>query len=746
MMTGVPAGVTGLALVCDFDGAVIEVPWDDLGLVSAATDLSHVACLLDPGSVQKGLALFLFVKENGAAFGWELNLATPDGPRHLHFSGTVLRDRVVLLAAEHPQEIGQVYDGLSHVINEQINAMRSLHKRAAGGRGRAHGEGAPKEQFDREMVQDLLRLNNRLVNAERELARKNSELKRLSSVLSKDLHLAHRVVQCSGEAVVVADRERRVVDVNQAYTAMTGFAPHEVLRTPLHLTSSEHHDPAFEEEIWGAVDQRGGWQGECVGTRRNGQVFPKWLSVSAVPDDGGKVAHYVAIFSDITRLKDAEERWQRLAFYDSLTRLPNRVLFKDRLQQGIARAHREEEPLVLMLIDLDDFKLVNDSLGHDAGDDLLCQAARRIEACVRESDTISRLGGDEFTVIVNGCPSDIDVTNLTEKIIQAFATPFFVGDRSVQIGASIGIARYPSDGQDPDTLTKNADAAMYAAKSGGRNTSRFFSRALGERISYHLQVRTQIAQGLQRGEFVVHLQPEIDLHTGEIVMLEALARWNHPERGLVEPAHFIPIAEESGLILELGEVVLREAIRLVAELRAGPLPEARIAVNVSRRQISAPGLVDAVVGALAAHHVPATALLLEVTESVAMGDMEHTAQVLEALRAHGVGAAIDDFGTGYSSLTYLRRLPVQCLKIDQSFVADADVSPESATIIRAITAMARSLGLRTVAEGIERRSQHDLLREVGCDVGQGYWFARPVPLAGLLGLLDGASLRAPVDD
>jgi PAS domain-containing protein len=266
-MTGVPAGVTGLALVCDFDGAVIEVPWDDLGLVSAATDLSHVACLLDPGSVQKGLALFLFVKENGAAFGWELNLATPDGPRHLHFSGTVLRDRVVLLAAEHPQEIGQVYDGLSHVINEQINAMRSLHKRAAGGRGRAHGEGAPKEQFDREMVQDLLRLNNRLVNAERELARKNSELKRLSSVLSKDLHLAHRVVQCSGEAVVVADRERRVVDVNQAYTAMTGFAPHEVLRTPLHLTSSEHHDPAFEEEIWGAVDQRGGWQGECVGTR-----------------------------------------------------------------------------------------------------------------------------------------------------------------------------------------------------------------------------------------------------------------------------------------------------------------------------------------------------------------------------------------------------------------------------------------------------------------------------------------------
>ncbi len=739
------AGTTGLALVCDFDGAVLDVPWDDLGLTADVTDLSHFALVLDAGSVQKGLALFLFVKENGAAFGWELNLTTPGGPRQLHFSGTVLRDRVVLLATEHPQEVGQVYDGLSHVINEQINAMRSLHKRRGDLRRRADGDVVTAQQFDREMLADLLRLNNRLVNAERELARKNSQLKRLSTVLSKDLHLAHRVVQCSGEAVIIADRARRVVDVNQAYTAMTGFSSHEVVQLPLPLTVAEHHEPGFEDEIWECVDLRGSWQGECVGKRRNGEVFPKWLSLSAVPDDLGKVAHYVAIFSDITRLKNAEERWQRLAFYDSLTRLPNRVLFKDRLQQGIARAHREQEPLVLMFIDLDDFKMVNDSLGHDAGDDLLCQAARRIEACVRESDTISRLGGDEFTVIVNGCPSEIDVMNLADKIVQSFATPFFVGDRSVQIGASIGIARYPSDGQDPDTLTKNADAAMYAAKSGGRNTSRFFSRSLGERISRHLQVRTQIAQGLQRGEFLLHLQPEVDLHSGAIVSLEALVRWNHPELGLVEPAYFISIAEDSGLIVELGAFVIREAMRLAKQLRAGPLPEARVAVNVSRRQIAAPGLVELIVTELEAQGVPPSALIVEVTESMAMGDMAHTIEVLEALRSHGVSAAIDDFGTGYSSLTYLRRLPVELLKIDQSFITDADVSPESETIIRAITAMARSLGLRTVAEGIERQSQRDLLREVGCDIGQGYWFARPLPFDALLALLGGPTLRLPAD-
>ena len=733
-MTYGHGGAPGLAMVCDFDGTVIEVPWDDLGVAHRATDSAHFACVLDPGSVQKGLALFLFVKENGAAFGWELNLAADEGPRQLHFAGAVIRDRVLLLAAVQPNDSGQIYDGLSHMINEQINAMRILNKRTAAASTSA-GHDVHSDHFEREMFRDLMQLNNRLVNAERELARKNSELKRLSAVLSKDLHLAHRVVQCSGEAVAVANSERRLVTVNQAFTAITGFAPHEVLGTTISLSEPMQHGPGFIDDIWAQVAERGSWQGECVGRSRDGLMFPKWLSLSAVPDDRGGVGHYVATFSDITRLKHAEERWQHLAFYDSLTLLPNRVLFRDRLQQDIVRARNEEAALDLMFIDLDDFKIVNDSLGHDAGDDLLCQAARRIESCVNDTDSIARLGGDEFTVILHGCTDELDVVEMCERLIRAFHQPFMVGNQTVQIGASIGVARYPADGDDPDTLTKNADAAMYAAKAAGRNTSRFFSRSLGERISRHLQVKTQIAQGLQRGEFLLHLQPEIDLATGRTVMLEALLRWDHPEHGFLAPDQFIPIAEESGLIIELGQFVLREAIRITSELRDGPTPGMRMAVNVSRRQIATPGLADFIVAELDRHGLPGSALIIEVTESMAMGNMEHTIAVLERLREHGVRAAIDDFGTGYSSLTSLRRLPVEFLKIDKSFVADVDASKESETIVRAITAMAGSLGLRTVAEGVERQSQCDLLREAGCDIGQGYWFARPQPLPSLLEVL-----------
>ena len=733
------SGAPGLAMVCDFDGLVTDVPWDDFGIAQLVSEMAHFACVLDPGSVQKALALFLFVKENGAAFGWELNLAGHDGPHQLNFAGAVLRDRVVLLAVVPPNDSGQIYDGLSHVINEQINAMRTLNKRTAKAvSGKVTDESLPS-RFDREMVRDLMQLNNRLVNAERELARKNSELKRLSAVLSKDLHLAHRVVQCSGEAVAIANRERRLVDVNQAFTAITGYARHEVLESTLKLGEAAQHDPGFVDDIWAHVAERGSWQGECIGRRRNGELFPKWLSLSAIPDDRGDVGHYVATFSDITRLKHAEERWQQLAFYDSLTHLPNRVLFKDRLQQDIVRARREHSTLDLMFIDLDDFKIVNDSLGHDAGNNLLYQAARRIEECVRDSDSIARLGGDEFTVILNGSGGELDVMNVSDKIIQTFNKPFMVGEQSVQIGASIGIARYPSDGEDPDTLTKHADAAMYAAKSAGRNTSRFFSRTLGERISRHLQVKTQIAQGLQHDEFLLHLQPELDLQSGRVVALEALIRWNHPEHGLVLPDQFIPIAEDSGLIIELGEFVLREAIRLAAELRSNGHPDLKIAVNVSRRQIATPGITDFIVSELGRYDLPGAALIIEVTESTTMGNMEHTIDVLEALRAHGIRAAIDDFGTGYSSLTYLRRLPVEYLKIDKSFVADVDVSVESETIIRAITAMARSLGLKTVAEGVERQPQFERLRELGCDLGQGYWFARPQPVESLSEMLRGAT-------
>ncbi len=725
----------GLAVLCNYEGMVTEVLRDDLDVSPPLSGLSHMACLFDPGSVQKALGLFLQVKERGATFGWELDVAAADKPRLLNFEAAVIGDRILLMASAAQHDEARLFDGLSHVINEQINSLRALTKHKTR---RATGRSADVDlssHFTHEMFRDMLELNNRLVNAERELARKNGELRRLSSVLRKDLHLAHRVLQSSGEAVAVVDHERRLVDANQAFTAITGFTRSELLGT-VHLPcEADQHPNGFIDGIWSQVAATGSWQGECTGRRKSGERYPKWLTVSAVPDDNGAPRHYVMNFSDITRLKHAEERWHQLAFYDSLTHLPNRVLFKDRLQQAMARARRENDPLALLFIDLDEFKLVNDSLGHDAGDQLLSVAARRIEGCVRQADSIARLGGDEFTVIMHGGASDADVLLVCDKIIQAINAPFDIGGHAVRIGASIGIARFPVDGDDPDTLTKNADTAMYAAKSAGRNTSRHYSHALGEGISQHLKVKAQIAHGLQQREFSLELQPLVDLASGRVQSLEALLRWDHPERGRVLPEQFIPIAEESGLIMELGEFAIRGAIQLARELRQEVWAEARVAVNVSRRQLAAPGLVDFIVGELGRCGLPGAALIVEVTESMVMGNLDQASQVLHSLREVGVSAAIDDFGTGYSSLNALRRLPVEFLKIDQSFIADADVSREGESIIGAIVAMAHGLGLKTVAEGVERKGQLELLRQLGCNAGQGYWFARPLPLRDLRALL-----------
>lgn len=727
-------GHLGFAFICGFDGIIKEVVWDDFGLDNALVGLAHFVTIFDPLSVQKGLEMFLYVKEHGVAFGWEINLRVDGEPRPFCFTAASVGDRLIVLGSAAWQGAAQIYEGLSHLINEQVNSLRTLAKAVRKGRSIPSDEAEQlPDRFTGEIISDMLELNNRLVNAERELARKNSELRRMSTVLSKDLYLAHRVLQCSGEAVVVADHNRRVVDVNSAYTAITGYGKTESVGQPLALAEPGYDDEMFISAIWESLETRGLWQGETLGRRKNGELFPKWLSISTVQEENGKASHFVVIFSDISRLKHAEEKWQRLAFYDTLTGLPNRVLFRDRLQQAIAKAHRDGEALALLFIDLDDFKVVNDSLGHDAGDQLLCEAARRIEACTRESDTICRLGGDEFTAIVTGCSQNESIEHVCGKIIATLNEPFTIHERAVHIGASIGVARYPVDGDDLDFLTKNADAAMYAAKAGGRNTHRFFSQSLGEKLSNHLNLKAQIAQGLQVGEFELFLQPEVQLSTGRVLCLEALVRWHHPERGLVMPDDFIGVAEDSGLILELGEFVIVEALRLIRSLRDQGWPELRVAVNISRRQLVQPQLVHFILGQLKARSLPGHALVVEVTESMVIGHMDNAVHVLNSLKAHGVEAAIDDFGTGYSSLSLLRRLPVEYIKIDKSFVTDADIAPESETIIRAISAMAKSLGLKLIAEGIERPEQEKILRKIGCEMGQGYLYSKALPVGDLVG-------------
>jgi diguanylate cyclase (GGDEF)-like protein/PAS domain S-box-containing protein len=728
-------GNLGFAFICGYDGVISRVIWDDFGLDNTLVGLAHFVTIFDPMSVQKGLALFLYVKEHGAAFGWEINLRVGGELRPFCFTAAAMDDQVIVLGSAAWQGASAIYDGLSHLINEQVNSLRSISKGSHAEPPHVAGKSGLPDKFAGEIISDLLELNNRLVNAERELARKNSELRRLSAVLSKDLYLAHRVLQCSGEAVVIANIKRQVIDVNSAYTAITGFGKHESVGRPLALAEPGYDDSLFIEAIWEALENRGLWQGETLGRRKGGELFPKWLSISSVLDEAGKASHYVVIFSDISRLKHAEEKWQRLAFFDTLTGLPNRALFRDRLQQAIVNAHRSQEPLALMFIDLDDFKVVNDSLGHDAGDQLLCQAAQRIEACTRESDTICRLGGDEFTAIISGCRHEQDLEQVCQKILAALSSPFFIHDRAVRVGASIGIAHYPQDGEDLDTLTKNADAAMYAAKAAGRNSARFFSKSLGEKISRNLNLKTQIAQGLLAGEFELFLQPEVSLATGKVQSLEALLRWNHPERRLAFPDEFIPVAEDSGLIIELGEFVIVESLRYLHILREHGWADLRVAVNISRRQLAQPQLAQFIIGQLERCGLPGQALIVEVTESMVLGNLESAIHVLQTLKSHGIEAAIDDFGTGYSSLSVLRRLPVDYIKIDKSFVADADIAQESKTIIQAIAAMAKSLGLKTVAEGIERPDQERFLRKIGCDIGQGYLYSKALPFQDLLVLL-----------
>lgn len=731
----------GVAFACDFEGRVTEVVWDDFRLADRLQGSSHFVCIFDENSVKKGLAFFLEVKEYGAAFDWEIDVCLNQHPSAFCFSALVLGDRVVVLASVSGQGDNRIYDGLSQVINRQGVDIRALNKRGPAVLTNTPEKPPGGDRLKVDMMTDMMALNNRLVNAERELARKHAELRRMSTILSKDLHLAQRVLHFSGEAVMIADRHRNVVDVNSAYTVITGFSKADVLDKNLVLNEPDGEMPQVNESILRAVADRGIWQGECQGMRKDGSLFPKWLSISVIPDDTGEVGHYVVNFSDISRLKFAEEQWRRLAYYDTLTNLPNRTLFKDRLQQAIIKASRSGESLVLLYLDLDEFKFVNDSLGHDVGDLLLCETARRLEACVRKTDTIYRLGGDEFTVIIHGCQDDINAQELCEKIINTLKKPFQIGDKSVYVGVSIGIARHPLDGDNADILTKNADTAMYAAKASGRNRSCFYSKSLGEKVAKLLNLRAEIEQGLMRKEFVVYLQPEIDLATGSVVALEALVRWRHPTRGLIGPNDFIPVAEDSGLIIELGEFVICEALQMVRELRDHGWQDIRVAVNVSCRQLLAPGFTQMLVRRLEEQGLPGRALVVEITESMILQNLEHAVQVLHTLKEHGIDVAMDDFGTGYSSLNYLRRLPVALLKIDKSFVADIDLDQDSETISRAILAMAKSLGIKTIAEGIERTSHQDKLADLGCDVGQGYLYSKPLPFEQLVEYMENGSLN-----
>jgi len=535
------------------------------------------------------------------------------------------------------------------------------------------------------------------------------------------------VFENSGEAVMITDPDNRIISVNQAFTDITGFAPGEVIGADPSMLASGRHDAEFFGEMWRRLNAYGHWQGEIWDRRKSGEIYPKWLGISAVRDRQERLTHYVAVFSDISERKAAQERIEHLARHDPLTGLPNRSTLADRVEQAITHAQRAQSRIALLFLDLDRFKTINDSLGHPVGDELLRELGRRLQAAVRESDTVSRLGGDEFVILASDLNDPKTAAAIAEKILDAVRQPFALSGHSLLTSTSIGIALYPDDGSDFDSLLKNADVAMYHAKDAGRNAFHFFSVGMNQHAHERLQIQNLLQQAIRNRQLVLHYQPQVALDTGRIIGAEALLRWNNPELGLVPPDRFIPIAEETGAIVAIGDWVLHEACRQARSWRDTGLGAIPVAVNISALQLRHGDFAGRVLRILEETGHDPTLLELEFTESVLIEDMERTLGEVRRLKAIGISIAIDDFGTGYSSLSYLKRLDVDRLKIDRSFIRDLADDADDAAIVRAVTQMARSLRLKILAEGAETVEQTRFLLAEGCREAQGFIYSRALP-------------------
>jgi len=553
--------------------------------------------------------------------------------------------------------------------------------------------------------------------------------------IDAQLRLAAQVFKQSGEGVLITDSLHRIVKVNQAFTTITGFSEADALGQNTRMLSSSRHDAGFFRAMWNEIHVHGHWQGEIWNRRKDGSAYLQWLSISRIADAAGDAEHFIASFSDITQRKDAEDRIWRLAHYDVLTGLPNRALLRDRAAQVLQMAHRKNESMALLFIDLDHFKNINDSLGHAIGDQLLVEAAGRMKAALRDQDTLSRTGGDEFVLLLPGADA-VGAAHVAQKLLQVAQLHFQIGPHELTVTPSIGIALYPANGHDFDLLSKCADAAMYRAKQNGRNTFCFFTAEIQAQSVRALLLENALRRALERGQMHLVYQPQRDLQSGRIVGAEALLRWQHPELGAVSPAEFIPVAESSGLISSIGEWVLRTAVRQLKTWHDAGMAPMTVAVNLSAVQFRQRNLSELVESILEEAGVAPQSLELELTESVASDDPVSAITAMNSLDACGVRMSIDDFGTGYSSLSYLKRFKVYKLKIDQSFVHSVLSNPEDKAIVTAIIAMAHSLGLLTIAEGVETEAQMNYLRDLGCDEMQGYWFSRPLAADRFKGFVD----------
>ena len=543
--------------------------------------------------------------------------------------------------------------------------------------------------------------------------------------------MAATVFEHSTAAIMVTDPAGYIVQVNDSFSRLTGYSPADVLDQQPRLLTADRQEANQLKHVLASLQHSGSWEGEILQKRKTGELYPSWVGITAVRDEEGDLVSFVCFFSDISERKASERRIHRLAYYDALTHLPNRTLFQDRLHTALQQAERNGQWVVLMFLDLDRFKPINDSLGHAAGDRMLQEVATRLSACVSQDDTVARMGGDEFTLLL---PSQGDreialkrAIQVAELILGRLARPFTLEGREFFVTASIGVALSPQDGAELSLLMKNADTAMYHAKEMGKNNFQFYQAEMNARALERLELESDLRRALELGEFVLHYQPQFTGDGRRLTGAEALLRWQHPRRGLVPPSEFIPVLEEIGLVAQVGDWLLAEACKQLRSWHKAKVRVPKVSVNLSARQFADGQLGERIAAILYETGIPPACLELELTESILMSDVAEAMQILSGLKRLGLAIAVDDFGTGYSSLNYLKQFPIDVLKIDRSFVDGLPHGEQDAQIARAIIAMAHSLNLMVIAEGVESQAQLDFLREHGCDEVQGYLFGRPMP-------------------
>ena len=541
------------------------------------------------------------------------------------------------------------------------------------------------------------------------------------------LRQAAAVFDCTREGVLVTDAQGLIVHVNRAFMEITGYQQEDVMGERPSLFKSGRHSSNFYQQMFQTLEDKGEWSGEIWNRRKSGEIYPQWQTIRVIHDDQGQVSHHVAVFSDISAIKDSEHELAHLAHHDPLTDLPNRLLFTDRAEQALASAQVHKRGCALLLMDLDHFKIINDSLGHNVGDQLLKAVGERLKGLFGPGVTLARLGGDEFAVLAESCPQVIQAAAMAQRMLDAMKEPFVFDGNPLFISASVGISLFPSDALSAQQLLRNADSALFKAKSAGREGYALYTEELTAHAQNRVEIASELRRALEQQELRVYYQPVHNLQDSRLLGVEALVRWQHPERGLVPPGEFIPIAERTGLIADIDAWVMDQACRQMCQWLAEGAPLSFVAVNVSSRLFARRELYEQVAQVLHETGLDPAFLELEVTESAVMDDPEVALEQLHRLRELGLRLAIDDFGTGYSSLLRLKRLPVQKLKIDQGFVAGLPWDEDDAAIVRVVIALAKSMGMQVQAEGIEQVEQARFLLEQACDMGQGYWFGRPMP-------------------